>query len=124
MIAEQPTAPVAAQGPPRGPRLREGVRRALSPRNASALYVFVAIFVIFSLWVPDTFLAETTWRTLLDSQSITALVAVALVVPLAAGAFNLLTAHSGRPTSAPSPGPSAACSSSARTSTRSSRRSA
>jgi ribose transport system permease protein len=66
-----------------------GVRRALSPRNASALYVFVAIFVIFSIWVPDTFLAETTWRTLLDSQAVTGLVAIALVVPLAAGAFNL-----------------------------------
>jgi ribose transport system permease protein len=90
MIAEQPAAPdAAAQGPATASRLRGGLRRALSPRNASALYVFVVIFVIFSLWVPDTFLAETTWRTLLDSQSVTALVAVALVVPLAAGAFNL-----------------------------------
>jgi ribose transport system permease protein len=90
MIAEQHTGPdAAATERARGSRLRDGVSRALAPRNASALYVFVAIFVIFSIWVPDTFLAETTWRTLLDSQSITGLVAVALVVPLAAGAFNL-----------------------------------
>jgi ribose transport system permease protein len=63
--------------------------RALSFRNISALWVFVAIFVVFSLWVPDTFLADTTWRTLFDNQAITALVAVALIVPLAAGVFDL-----------------------------------
>jgi ribose transport system permease protein len=65
------------------------VRRALSFRNASALYVFAVIVVVFSLWVPDTFLTGTTWRTLLDSQAVTALVAVGLVVPLTAGVFNL-----------------------------------
>jgi ribose transport system permease protein len=90
MIADPQTAPeTPAAHPGSGSRLRAGVRRALSPRNASALYVFIVILAIFSLWVPDTFLAETTWRTLLDSQAITALVAIALVVPLAAGAFNL-----------------------------------
>ena len=57
MIADEP---VVAQGS--RPSVWAGARRALSPRNASALYVFVAIFVIFSIWVPDTFLAETTWR--------------------------------------------------------------
>ena len=89
-IADEPVArePAPPESSPRT-RVRGGLRRALSPRNSSALYVFVVIFVIFSLWVPDTFLAETTWRTLLDSQSITALVAIGLVVPLAAGAFNL-----------------------------------
>jgi ribose transport system permease protein len=65
------------------------VARALSPRNFSALYVFAAIFIIFSLWVPDTFLTGTTWRTLLDNQAIVALAAVALVPPLAAGVFDL-----------------------------------
>jgi ribose transport system permease protein len=65
------------------------VARALSPRNFSALYVFAAIFIIFSLWVPETFLTGTTWRTLLDNQAIVALAAVALVPPLAAGVFDL-----------------------------------
>lgn len=62
---------------------------ALSPRKASAIYIFVALFVLFSLWVPDTFLTAGTWRSLLASQAITALVAIALVIPLAAGVFNL-----------------------------------
>jgi len=61
----------------------------LHPRRMSAIYVFVAIFVLFSLWVPNTFLSGTTWKTLLDEQAITAIVAVGLIVPMAAGAFDL-----------------------------------
>ncbi|HEY6762142.1 MAG TPA: ABC transporter permease [Baekduia sp.] len=65
------------------------VRRALSPRNIGAIYIFIALFVLFALWVPDTFLTKAVWRTLLDQGALTAMVAMALVLPLAAGAFNL-----------------------------------
>ncbi|HEY5333148.1 MAG TPA: ABC transporter permease, partial [Solirubrobacterales bacterium] len=61
----------------------------LSFRNISALYIFAVIFIVFSIWVPETFLAESTWRSLIDSQAITALVAVGLVLAVSAGAFNL-----------------------------------
>lgn len=64
-------------------------RRWLSFSNISAVYVFLALFAVFALWIPDTFLVWSMWRTLLDNQAVTALAAVALVVPLAAGAFNL-----------------------------------
>jgi ribose transport system permease protein len=73
---------------PRG-SLLGALRRGLSFRNASALYVFAVIFIVFSLWVPDTFLAGSTWKTMLDNQAITAMVAIALMIPLAAGAINL-----------------------------------
>ena len=63
--------------------------RALSFRNISALYVFVAIFIIFSIWVPDTFLAWSTWKALISSQAITAMLAVGLVIALSSGAFDL-----------------------------------
>jgi ribose transport system permease protein len=62
---------------------------ALSFGNASALYVFALLFLVFSLWVPQTFLTWNIWRSLLDAQAITAIVAVGLVVPLAAGALDL-----------------------------------
>jgi ribose transport system permease protein len=65
------------------------VRRALSIRNIGAIYIFVALFAIFALWIPDTFLTGAVWRTLLDQGALTAMVAMALVLPLAAGAFNL-----------------------------------
>jgi ribose transport system permease protein len=68
---------------------RSRLRRALSFRSISALYIFAALFVLFALWVPDTFLVSSTWKALLDDQAVTALVAVALVIPLSAGSFNL-----------------------------------
>jgi ribose transport system permease protein len=65
------------------------LRRMLSFRNISAIYIFAAMFLLFSLWVPSTFLTSDTWRSILSQQALTALAAIALVIPLAAGAFNL-----------------------------------
>jgi ribose transport system permease protein len=65
------------------------VRRYLSFANISALYIFVAMFLIFALWVPDTFLSAGVWRSMLDTQALNALAAIALVIPLAAGSVNL-----------------------------------
>jgi ribose transport system permease protein len=83
--ADEPTD----QPPAREPGIAGRVAKALSPRNISAIYVFAAIFIVFSLWVPHTFLAGTTWKTLLDSQAETALLAVGLVIAIAAGTFDL-----------------------------------
>jgi ribose transport system permease protein len=65
------------------------IARLLSFRNISALYVFAAVFALFSLWVPDTFLLWNTWKALFDSQAVTAILAVGLVIALSAGAFDL-----------------------------------
>lgn len=65
------------------------VLRWLSFRNASALWVLAAIVIIFSITIPRTFLSPRTWTSLLDTQAVVAITAVALVIPLAAGAFNL-----------------------------------
>ena len=77
--------PAAQHYPSFGRRLA----KALSFRNISALYLFVAMCAIFALWIPTTFLTTGTWRSLLANQSITCLVALALVVPLASGVFDL-----------------------------------
>jgi ribose transport system permease protein len=55
----------------------------------SGVYAFVAIFVIFAIWVPSTFLTSTTFKVVLAQQSVTALVALGLMIPLAAGVFDL-----------------------------------
>ena len=85
------SAPQGAAAPPsvRRPPLAARVKRAVSFRNAAALYLFVFMFVVFALWVPGTFLTWGTWRSLLSDQAITCLVAVGLVVPIAAGAIDL-----------------------------------
>ncbi|MQA34383.1 ABC transporter permease [Modestobacter roseus] len=63
--------------------------RLLSFRNISAIYIFVFIFVVFSLVTPQTFLQEGVWRTLLDAQAITVIAAIGVMIPLVTGSFNL-----------------------------------
>lgn len=67
----------------------EKVAKALSFRNISALYIFVVMFIVFSIWVPSTFLQWNTWKALIDSQAVTAILAIGLVIALSAGAFDL-----------------------------------
>jgi ribose transport system permease protein len=69
--------------------MERGILRSLSFRNASAVWVIIAIVLIFSFTIPETFLAARTWTSMLDTQAIVAITAVALVLPLSAGAFNL-----------------------------------
>jgi ribose transport system permease protein len=80
--------PGVPSGPTR-PSRGQALARALSFRNISAIYIFVAMFVLFSFWVPDTFLQWDTWKALLDSQAVTAILALGLVVTLSAGQFDL-----------------------------------
>lgn len=83
--------PADQQSNPPNPQAvtKRGWREWTSFRNISALYIFAAIFTLFSLWIPDLFLTESVWRSLVDQQALTALVAMGLVLPLAAGVFNL-----------------------------------
>lgn len=91
---DEPTAvsvdspPPSPAAPRRGPPARRW-SEALSFRRLSAVYILVALFVLFSLWVPDTFLTASTWRSILDGQALTAIAAVGLMIPVAAGAFDL-----------------------------------
>lgn len=86
---ETPRPPTSLTQPPRGPSRWDRIKRQASFRNVSALYILVAMFVIFSLWEPHTFLTVLTWRLLLDNQAISAIIAVAVVVPLSAGVVDL-----------------------------------
>jgi ribose transport system permease protein len=88
------TAPELAAGeldvsPPALPGAWRRVMRTFSFRNASAVYVFVAIFIVFSIWVPSTFLTSQNWTVLLSNEAVTCIGALALVAPLAAGLFDL-----------------------------------
>ena len=68
---------------------RGAVLRALSFRNISAVYIFVAMFAVFSLWIPEKFLQPGVWRSLLDAEALTGLAALAALIPLVAGSLNL-----------------------------------
>jgi ribose transport system permease protein len=72
---------------------RQSRRHLLGFSNISAVYVGIALFILFSLWVPHTFLRSSTFTTIVDEQAITGIIAVALVLPFAAGAFDLSFAY-------------------------------
>jgi ribose transport system permease protein len=63
--------------------------RYLSFQHISAVYLLILLVIVFSVWVPDTFLTTSTLKSILGDQSVTALLAIGLVIPLAAGAFDL-----------------------------------
>ncbi|HEX3680290.1 MAG TPA: ABC transporter permease [Galbitalea sp.] len=86
--------PIAAidSGPAPSLSATAKIRAALQPfsfNRLSGLYVWAAIFVLFALWVPNTFLTETTWKNIAASQAVTAMITLGLLVPLAAGIFDL-----------------------------------
>ena len=62
-------------------------RIARSP--ISGVYVFVAVIIIFSLWLPQTFATTANWKNIGSSQAVAAIASLGLLLPLAAGAFDL-----------------------------------
>lgn len=92
-----PADPATESGPDQGPDgtpappggRRRSLLRLLSFRNISGIYIFVVLFVVFALWTPDTFLTAGVWRTMLDAEAITAVAALAALIPLVTGVFDL-----------------------------------
>lgn len=58
----------------------------------SGLYVWGVLIVIFALWIPDLFLQVSTFKQVVTFQAIAAIVAFGLIIPVAAGAFDLTIA--------------------------------
>jgi ribose transport system permease protein len=63
--------------------------QALTFRRIGAIYVLIAICVVFSLWIPDTFPNLDTVRQVTNTNGVTALAALAIIVPLCAGVFDI-----------------------------------
>jgi ribose transport system permease protein len=70
-------------------RARQPSFWALSPRRASGIYVLVSLIVFFWVLKPVTFPTAETVKTILNQYSVTGLAALALIVPLSAGVFDL-----------------------------------
>ncbi len=71
------------------PPARRKIAFVLGLDRFSGLYVWAALILIFSLWVPDLFDTASNARIIAGSQAITAMVALGLIVPVACGAFDL-----------------------------------
>jgi ribose transport system permease protein len=86
-----PTPPATVEdGPPveRGQSRRTMVR-GLAPRRISAVYLWISFVVLFGLLEPGTYLSSTTLQLIFSEGAVTCLLALAFLVPLAAGAYDL-----------------------------------
>jgi ribose transport system permease protein len=55
----------------------------------SALYLGAFFVIVFGIWVPKLFLTMSTVHSIASAQAIGAIMAIAVIVPLAAGVFDL-----------------------------------
>jgi ribose transport system permease protein len=67
----------------RSPRFGFGLDRF------SGLYLWALFIAIFGIWKPDLFLTSSTLHSIASQQAITAMVALAVLLPLAAGSYDL-----------------------------------
>jgi len=63
--------------------------KKLHPRNIGVVYLYALIWLVFTLWIPDTWTMWLTHRSVLNQNAILMVVAIGLLVPLAAGVFDL-----------------------------------
>jgi ribose transport system permease protein len=82
--------PVAAMPAHAGAPDPQRTRRfSLGLERFSGLYVWAALLILFTLWVPDTFPTTSNAKIVLGDQAITAMLALGIIMPLAAGVFDL-----------------------------------
>jgi ribose transport system permease protein len=75
---------------PSGPGVRAALLHAFSVWNL--LILLVLLVALFAVLKPDTFLTAFTFRSMANSRSINALLALAVMIPLAANQFDLSVA--------------------------------
>lgn len=79
------TAPGGAVG--NGGRM--SLLQMVSPSRISAIYLLLLFILIFGLITPSTFLTETTFQLVTRQGVVTCLLALAFLVPLVAGVYDL-----------------------------------
>jgi len=78
-----------AQPPSAGRRRLAGWARPLSFRNIGAVYVWIVLIVAFTIWQPVLFPTAQTAKSMLNEYAITGIAGLSIVLPLAAGIFDL-----------------------------------
>lgn len=73
----------------RGVRPLPGWSKAFSWRKISAVYLWAVFMVLFGILAPDTFLTGTTFKLVFSEGVITCVLALAFLVPLACGQYDL-----------------------------------
>lgn len=63
--------------------------RVLSPRRISAVYLWIGFVLIFGLLRPNVFLTKVTVQLIFSGGAVTCVLALAFLIPLIAGAYDL-----------------------------------
>ncbi|GAB3245420.1 ABC transporter permease [Nocardioides dilutus] len=84
MTTAQPADPA-----PHTPSVASTWVSRLAVDKVGAIYVWLAIIAVFSVWVPETFPNITTAKQILNANAITGLAALSVTIPLAARVFDL-----------------------------------
>jgi ribose transport system permease protein len=77
------------QAPPTAPK--QAPRRKLSTGfdRFSGLYLWGLFIVVFGIWTPSEFLTSSTLHSVAAQQAVTGMIGLAILVPLAAGLYDL-----------------------------------
>lgn len=86
-------APDADPGQQARPRAGRSAWSYVGPQRISAVYVLLAIIVLFSFWAPETFPELATVQQVLNGNAVIGLAALSIVIPLAARVFDLSFAY-------------------------------
>jgi ribose transport system permease protein len=89
LAEDQEAASAEHRKPGPGRSIPHQVSRYLALNRLSGIYSLGVLVLIFGLWTPQTFLTLTTVRVIAADQAVTAIAAIALVLPLAAGLYDL-----------------------------------
>ena len=71
------------------PAPRKFTARSLGLHRFSGIYVWIALIVLFAIWAPSTFFTVNNARIIAGDSAISAMLAIALILPLASGTFDL-----------------------------------
>ena len=71
------------------PRPRRRFSASLGLDRFSGIYLWILFIAVFGIWTPSEFLTISTVRGIASTQAVTGIVAVAVLIPLAAGLYDL-----------------------------------
>jgi ribose transport system permease protein len=83
------TAASVEPAAPAQPPLSSRIAKAFAFNRIGGVYVLLALIVLFSIWVPDTFPHWDTARQIMNNNAVTSMAGLALILPFAAGVFDL-----------------------------------
>jgi ribose transport system permease protein len=75
--------------PTEAPPKRSYVPRGLGLDRFSGIYLWIVFIVVFGIWTPSEFLTMSTVHSIASTNAVTGIVALAVLIPLAGGLYDL-----------------------------------